>query len=96
MRGKFENLRGSGAGSGYDGKEPASPPGSIPRAALSVGEFCASVGIGRSTFYKEVRADRILILKVGKRTLVPATELRAYLDRLQTATTGDERKLEPA
>ena len=55
----------------------------VPRAALSVDEFCESMGICRSTFYQEVHAGHIKILKAGKRTLVPATELEAFLQRLE-------------
>jgi len=53
-----------------------------PRLALSVSEFCNSCAIGRSLFYEEVKAGRIKVLKVGKRTLVPATEAQRWLDSL--------------
>lgn len=53
-----------------------------PRYALSVTEFCAACSIGRSTFYEEVKAGRIRILKAGKRTLIASTEAHRWLDSL--------------
>ena len=54
----------------------------ISKVTLSVTEFCQTAGIGRSLFYEQVRAGRIRVLKVGRRTLVRAAELAAWLDRL--------------
>lgn len=54
----------------------------LPRVALSVREFCASVGIGRTLFYEEVKAGRIQVLKARNRTLVPVAECHGYLQRL--------------
>jgi excisionase family DNA binding protein len=47
----------------------------LPRSALSVKEFCASVGIGRTLFYKLVNAGEISVVKLGGRTLVPYSEI---------------------
>ena len=55
---------------------------SLPKLALSVDEFCATCSIGRSTFYEEVKAGRIHILKAGKRTLIASTEAQRWLDSL--------------
>lgn len=57
----------------------------FPRAALTVYEFCATTSISRAKFYEEVSAKRIRILKSGRRTLVPASEVVAWLDSLSTA-----------
>lgn len=54
----------------------------MDRAALNVDEFCATMGIGRTKFYDEVREGRIRVVKAGRRTLVPATEKQAWLERL--------------
>lgn len=54
----------------------------IDQVAVSVNEFCASVGIGRTFFYQEVKANRIKIVKAGSRTLIPISEKAAYLERL--------------
>ena len=56
------------------------PP--IAKAALTVAEFCQVVGIGKTTFYSEVRAGRIHPKKIGSKTIVPMSELSAFLDRL--------------
>ena len=57
----------------------------FPRAALTVYEFCATTSISRAKFYEEVLAKRIRILKSGRRTLVPATEVIRWLDSLPGA-----------
>lgn len=59
--------------------------GQPPRLALSVQEACAACSIGRTTFYVEVKAGRIRVLKAGKRTLVAATELQRWLESLSAA-----------
>jgi len=58
----------------------------IAKAALTVAEFCQVVGIGKTTFYSEVRAGRIHPKKIGSKTIVPATEASAFLDRLPDMT----------
>jgi excisionase family DNA binding protein len=55
-----------------------------PKAAISVAEFCRTCSIGRSSFYNLVAAGRIRIRKLGRRTLVPAGEVAAFLDSLST------------
>lgn len=52
------------------------------KVALTVNEFLAAANISRTTFYSEVKAGRIKIVKVGVKTLVPATEPIAWLARL--------------
>lgn len=54
--------------------------------AISVSEFCRRLSIGKTFFYSEVNAKRISTLKAGRRTLVPVTEVEAYLSRLAEAT----------
>jgi len=57
-------------------------PSTTPKLALSVDEFCSACSIGRSTFYEEVKARRIRVLKAGKRTLIAATEAQRWLESL--------------
>ncbi|MNP86972.1 hypothetical protein D3C76_1875460 [compost metagenome] len=45
-------------------------------------DFCRACSIGRSTFYEEVKAGRIRILKAGKRTLIASSEAQRWLDSL--------------
>jgi excisionase family DNA binding protein len=54
----------------------------ITKVALSVTEFCKAAGIGRSFFYEEVKTGRIKVVKAGRRTLIPISELAAWLSRL--------------
>lgn len=39
------------------------------------------IGLGRSTLYEQIRLGRIRIVKVGRRTIIPRTELDAFLER---------------
>lgn len=55
------------------------------KLALSVADFCATCSIGRSTFYEEVKAGRIRVLKAGKRTLIARSEVQRWLDSLSAA-----------
>lgn len=63
------------------------PISSEPKAAYSVAEFCQLVSLGRSRVFEEIREKRLHIVKVGRRTLIPAVEVGAWLDRL--AITSD-------
>lgn len=54
------------------------------KLALSVSDFCHSCSIGRTTFYEEVKAGRIRVLKAGKRTLVSTEEAQRWLAGLAT------------
>jgi excisionase family DNA binding protein len=52
--------------------------------ALTVNEFCKSVGIGRTSFYAEIKAGRLIALKVGRRTIIPHVEAQRWLISLPT------------
>ena len=51
-----------------------------------VNDFCALVGISRATFYKEVRAGELSIIKVGTRSLVKQEAVKAWLQRKEAAS----------
>jgi excisionase family DNA binding protein len=70
-------------------------PANASRAALSVDEFCTVVGISRTLFYGEVKVGRISILKAGRRTLVRADEVDAWLERLGRAQAVRDGQAEP-
>ena len=55
---------------------------SAGKAAYSIAEFCGLVSLGRSRVFEEIREKRLHIVKVGRRTLIPATEVSAWLERL--------------
>lgn len=45
-------------------------PRQVEVLAFTVNEFCDAHAIGRTRFYREVRAGRLRTLKAGRRTLV--------------------------
>ncbi|WP_005035579.1 helix-turn-helix transcriptional regulator [Holophaga foetida] len=45
-------------------------------------EFCEHNQMGRSTFYKHLKAGKIKAIKIGTRTMVPDSELEAWIYRL--------------
>jgi excisionase family DNA binding protein len=49
------------------------------RVAYSVEEVRRALGIGRNTIYDMIAMGRIRSVKAGRRTLIPATALEAYL-----------------
>lgn len=66
----------------FDKRERLHMQDNFDRVADTVDEYCDAVRIGRTLFYKEVKAKRIKILKAGRKTLVPRSERQAYLERL--------------
>lgn len=56
------------------------------RVNWRINDFCRAHGIGRSLFYHEVQRGEINVIKVGKRTLVPDTEAKAWMERKARAT----------
>ena len=44
----------------------------------SVDNFCRAHGIGRTFFYDEVKKGEIKPIKIGRRTLVPVSEAKAW------------------
>ena len=60
----------------FNSQSPATAP-----VNWRVDDFCRAHGIGRTLFYNEVKRGEITIIKVGKRTLVPDSEARAWQRR---------------
>jgi hypothetical protein len=56
------------------------------RALYSVREFCRRNSIGKTTFFALVRAGAVVTVKVGTRTLVPASSEQAWHDTLAGPT----------
>ncbi len=57
----------------------------IRAAVLSVNDFCQWAGIGRTAFYAELKAGRLVARKFGRRTIVPMSEAEKWLDSLPVA-----------
>lgn len=52
------------------------------KLAYSIEAFCELVGLGRSKVFEELKSGRLGKVKVGRRTLIPASEAMAWLNRL--------------
>lgn len=50
----------------------------------TVHQCCRLAAIGRTTFYELVACGEIPVRKVGKKTLVAATDLKRWAERLPT------------
>ncbi len=60
-------------------------PAHVPpeKELLNVEEFMALYGIGRTTFYSEVKKRKLKIRKLGARTYVLKKDATAWLDTLE-------------
>ena len=58
--------------------EPVAPNG---RLAYTIAETAEALAISRSRLYELIADGEITACKVGKRTIIPATELTAFLHR---------------
>ena len=52
--------------------------------ALTIAEFCARYGLGRTAAYEEINDGRLEARKRGSRTLIPRTAARRWLENLPT------------
>ncbi len=61
----------------------AEPASALPASRLAYGieDAADAVGLSRSRLYELIAAGEIGACKVGKRTIIPAAELTAFLDR---------------
>lgn len=50
--------------------------------SYSIPDFVRATGISRAKIYEEIKSGRLRSVKVGARTIIPAHEGRAWLDRL--------------
>jgi excisionase family DNA binding protein len=53
-----------------------------PRAAYSIAETLALTGLGRDKLYKLINEGKLPARKAGRRTLVLATDLQQFLEKL--------------
>jgi excisionase family DNA binding protein len=59
------------------------------RAAYSIAEVMAQSGLGRDTIYKAIRAGRLPARKLGRRTVVLATDMQRFLESLPLMDGGE-------
>jgi excisionase family DNA binding protein len=58
---------------------------SYPRLAYGIEGAADALDLSRSRIYELIAAGEIVACKVGKRTIIPATELAAFLERHRVA-----------
>ncbi len=56
------------------------------RVNWRVDDFCHAHGIGRTLVYEEIKRGELKIIKVGKRTLIPDSEAKAWQERKARAS----------
>ena len=59
------------------------------RVAYSIAEVMALSGLGRDTLYKAIHAGRLPARKLGRRTVVLASDLQAFLEALPVMGAGE-------
>jgi excisionase family DNA binding protein len=57
------------------------PP--VSRLAYSIPNAAAELSISRARLYELLKAGEIAFCKIGKRSVIPASELLAFLERHQ-------------
>jgi hypothetical protein len=60
--------------------------GSVEPVAVPLTKASAIYGLSRSSIYRAAAAGEIILLKIGRNTLVDAASARAYLGRLPRLT----------
>lgn len=59
------------------------------RLAYSISEACKLTSVGRTTLYAAIKTGDLKIHKVGRRTLVTASDLSAWLDAHRSNQSAD-------
>jgi excisionase family DNA binding protein len=72
MRSKTSNQTGPGT-------HPAAPH--VSPLAYGIEDAADALGLSRSRIYELIAAGDIAACKVGRRTIIPTTELTAFLER---------------
>jgi hypothetical protein len=52
------------------------------RVAYSIPEVMIQTGLGRDCVYRNIRARKLIARKIGRRTVVLAADLHAFLNQL--------------
>lgn len=59
--------------------DPAAASQILAPIAYSVSQACAVTSLNRSLIYELIRSEKLAVTKVGRRTLILASSLRALL-----------------
>ena len=54
-------------------------PRDTPKLAYSIPEACAASSLGRTSLYAHISSGRLLAVRIGGRTVIPANSLEALL-----------------
>ncbi len=54
----------------------------MEKEAYRVNEFCQRYALSKATFYREVVADRLRIIKRGRTTLIARVEAERWFEKL--------------
>jgi excisionase family DNA binding protein len=69
----------------------SSPVIPASRLAYGIENAADALNLSRSRIYELIAAGEILVCKVGKRTIIPAAELTAFLERHLVERFSDRR-----
>jgi excisionase family DNA binding protein len=58
------------------------------KRAFSIAEFCEKYGICRTKAYEEIKAGRLRVVKVGRRSLIKGTDAELWLAALPAFKSG--------
>ena len=56
-------------------------PSPIPKLAYTVEEAAAALNLGRSLTFTLINEGRLHAVRLGRKIIIPVTELQAFLDR---------------
>lgn len=63
----------------------------LTKPAYDLSEIPRIVPVGRTTLYSEIRAGRLKVQKIGRRTVCLASSLAEWLESLPDAPSGDQK-----
>jgi excisionase family DNA binding protein len=55
------------------------------KVAYTIAEVCAMASIGRTTVYQSIKEGQLRAIKLGRRTLILAEDLRKWLGEMPSA-----------
>jgi excisionase family DNA binding protein len=58
------------------------------KLAYSIQEACGLLSIGRTTLYALIGQGDLAVLKIGRRTLIPAKSLNAFVQGIEGQSRG--------
>lgn len=79
----FVRIQGGGSEAANGWRQIRKGP-LVTKEFYTVAQFCETYGIGRTTFYAEVKAGRLRTVKIGAATRVRRADASAWADSLPT------------